>query len=444
MLNDMLESLRKGISTDRSRAPRQAEAALGLSLPRRVGLNTVWLGLARIVTQAQLALLTVLAARQLGGAAFGEYALIAAIVAIGNVLTTFGTDTLLIRETARGRAAEAQGDLASAALGLQLALSAAVIAGVALLVEAVKVPNLTPDAHAQAGLVLYTLSLLPLAFFSVYTALLRGFQRMDLYLLANLGVVTLQTIGAWAVLRLTGGLVPFLGWLLVVQAAGAGIAAVFARQAGFRGFALAAFRRADIARAARIAWPLGLIGLLGVVYQRMGVLYVSAMVGGAPVGWFAAAARAVEALKLVHIAVLGALLPALAGLGGAGGPDGRRLFARVFALLLLVSAGAVLALAVGAGALVALLLGPGYAATAPLLQIMSWTMVPYTISACLAVWEITHGREKRLLKVTALATAAALAIYPLLIARSGVVGAAWAAVAVEGVQAGIFILFLLF
>ena len=66
------------------------------------------------------------------------------------------------------------------------------------------------------------------------------------------------------------------------------------------------------------------------------------------------------------------------------------------------------------------------------------SLLPYTVSACLAVWEITHGREKCLLKVTALATLAALAVYPALIGRSGVVGAAWAVVAVEGCRRGYF------
>ncbi len=399
----------------------------------------MWLGVARVATQGLGAVLTLLAARGLGVAVFGEYALVTSLVAIGNVLTTFGTDTLLIRETARGRTEGEDGAAASAALALQLGLSGLAIGGVA--VASRVLPNLT--AAARAGLALYALALIPLAFFSVYTALLRGYQRMDAYLLVNLLTVSVQTAGAWAILRLGAGLVALLGWLLAVQAIGAGLAAVFCRRAGFRGFGGVGLGRSGVARIARAAWPLAAISILGIVYQRFGVLALSAMVGGAQVGWFAAASRAVEALKLVHVAALGALLPALASQGGETA-DGRRLFGRVCGLLAAVSGGIVLALGVGARPLVALLLGPGYAASAGLLQVLSWGLIPYTVSACLSVWEITRGREKRVLVATAAATGVAVVGYPLMVGWLGAVGAAWAAVGVEGVGAAVFLVVMLF
>jgi O-antigen/teichoic acid export membrane protein/uridine phosphorylase len=405
-----------------------------VGLARRIGLNTTWLGLARLVTQAQLAIFTILAARRLGGAVFGEYALITSLVAIANVLTTFGTDTLLIREVAGGR--EDRRAWAGAALALQLGLSGLVIAWA--LAGAAVYPNLNPVE--LAGLRLYALSLLPLAFFSVSTALLRGEQRMDLYLLANLALVTVQTAGAWVILSRLPGLLPLLCWLLITQTGGAVFAALACRAAGFPGFSLRGVDRRRVARVARIAWPLAAISLLGIVYQRLGVLVLAPDTTSAQVGWFAAAARSVEALKLGHVAVLGALLPAISKLhADASASLARRLFWQVFGLLAAASMLAAGFLAAAARPLVSLLLGPEYLPAVPLLQIMGWSLLPYTVSACLSVWEVAHRREQRLLFVVAVTTAFSLAAYVLLVRALGLSGAAWAYLAGETVQAIVFV-----
>ncbi|MBI5715893.1 MAG: oligosaccharide flippase family protein [Chloroflexi bacterium] len=74
-----------------------------MNLDLRVSKNSLWLLIARLGSQAALALFTILIARQLGSAVFGEYAFITAIVFIGNMATTFGTDMILIRDIAARR-----------------------------------------------------------------------------------------------------------------------------------------------------------------------------------------------------------------------------------------------------------------------------------------------------------------------------------------------------
>ena len=54
--------------------------------------NTASLLVARVVAQLLAIALTVVLAARIGLAGFGEYAFVSAIVFIGNVVTTFGTD----------------------------------------------------------------------------------------------------------------------------------------------------------------------------------------------------------------------------------------------------------------------------------------------------------------------------------------------------------------
>ncbi len=79
--------------------------------------NSTWLLLARLTAQALAILFIAITARKLGLDDYGHFAFIASILLIGNTFTNFGTDTFLIRDTARaGHITQ----FASQALSLQL------------------------------------------------------------------------------------------------------------------------------------------------------------------------------------------------------------------------------------------------------------------------------------------------------------------------------------
>jgi O-antigen/teichoic acid export membrane protein len=301
------------------------EASIRAAWPvrtRRLGWNPVWLLLARLAAQAQGMLLAVLVARRLGEAGFGLYSLVTALVFVGNVFTTFGTDTWLVRQVARQRQVELPE--VPAALGLQLILSVGTIA--ALWVWTWILPP--ASAGFVAGLRLYSLSLLPLAFFSVFSALLRGLERMDLYLALNLVTASVQLVAVGLALRSGGSLPTLMATLLAVQGFAMLCSYGLCRWAapGYR--PKGRLEPRPLARLFKAAWPLASLGLLGVVYQRLGIFALSSLGGAVETGLYSAAARVVEAAKLGHLAVLGALLPALARLQERPGEKGeaRRLF----------------------------------------------------------------------------------------------------------------------
>jgi O-antigen/teichoic acid export membrane protein len=161
------------------------------SVARRIRLNSIWLLLARLTMQVQLVVFTVLVARYLGVAGFGQYAFVAALIYLGNVATTFGTDTLLIREVARRQPADDA--LVTAALWLQLTLSVAWLIVVAIGTGVLS----SQSTEVFAALKVYSLSLIPLAFYTVFTAVLRAHERMGLYLLLNVAVAFIRLGGAW-------------------------------------------------------------------------------------------------------------------------------------------------------------------------------------------------------------------------------------------------------
>ena len=204
-----------------------------------------------------MALFTILLARGLGSAGFGEYAFIASVIVIGNVLTTFGTDMLLIREIALKH------DLSqlAPALLIQLVLSAFFIGFVLLGTSWLPSPN--PGA-AQA-MRIFSLSMFPLAFFSVFTTALRGRQRMLSYSLLNVTLVIMQILAAGWLRWRGGGLVTLAILLLIVQVSASFIAGI-----------MCAIQFPDLTRTLhftklqpihllRASAPIALLGLLGIL-----------------------------------------------------------------------------------------------------------------------------------------------------------------------------------
>ncbi len=148
---------------------------------------------------------------------------------------------------------------------------------------------------------IFALSLVPAALFSVRTAVLRGVGMMRTY--AVLGVLAAAVqLGAVAFFVRTGaGIARAMSVLLAVQVVTALVAwAACAWRVG-EVRALRAPGRGDVADMARTSASVGVLGLLGVLYQRLGAIAVSLFVGPAATGSFAGASRVVDAPKTGHL-----------------------------------------------------------------------------------------------------------------------------------------------
>ncbi|MFO7538943.1 MAG: oligosaccharide flippase family protein [Chloroflexota bacterium] len=427
-----------------------------------IRLNSFWLLLGRVLGQGLLVIFVALVARYLGEEGLGQYALVTAVILLGNVFTTFGLDTLLIREVAarRGQTGLMRPfPLPLTALLVQLFLSALFIGGVWLL--AGRLPGQTPTTIG--ALKLYSLSLLPLTLATVYSAILRGYERMDLYTLYTLASALLQTVGALLVLRAGGGLLALVGWLLLVQA----ITAVFVTALCYWTIPRLSLRhkvewatlRATVWPTLHLAWPLALLMVLAVWQQRLGIFALSFLAGDAETGWFSAAAKVIEAAKMGHYAFFGALFPVLArGAGGRPAEKRSRTADREpvsvtapssgqalgpptsvtrfpFALLLGLTLLVMLLITLGARPLVQLLYGAGYAPAVTALAILAWSLLPYTMGAKLSLELVAAGRERVVLRAVALTLATSLLLFGLLVPSLGLIGACWAVVLGELVQA---------
>jgi O-antigen/teichoic acid export membrane protein len=405
-----------------------------------LGRNILWLVFSRFGTQVLAVVFTVIVARRLGSRGFGEYAFIAAAIFLGNALTTFGTDMLLIREIA------ASNDLSRlpAALLLQLGLSGIFI--VAVLLVGPLLPNQSPAV--VAGLEIYTFALLPLAFFSVFTTALRGKQLMDAYTLLNLAVNLLPAAAAWLFIHAGSSVVTLAVILLIVQVAGA-VLAGWICTVQIPGFWRAwRFSLPDALALVKMVAPIALIALITILYQKISIAMLSTMQGPAITGWFSAALRVLEASKTVHLAAFTALYPAMAHAAGgqpageaglAGGAPWRGSFRLSWKFLLLGAGLVSTALFFLAAPLTGFLYGSDFGPSVPALQLLAWVLIPFTVNTFYSLYGLANHKEKRVMYVQLVGLVTLVALNSWWIPKWSLGGACLAAILAESAQAAIYL-----
>jgi len=398
-----------------------------MKLQTRLGLNSLWLLGSRLGSQGLLALFTILIARRLGSAGFGEYAFMAATIYIGNTLTTFGTDMLLMREIA------ARGDLLKlpAALLIQLALSA-LFAGL-VWVGLATIPNLSQTTIRAVEI--YSLALFPLAFYTVFTSALRGTEHMSAYALLGLAAGLMQVGLAW--LLPAADLVNLAVGLTGIQILVTGLAGLLCAAQIPNFWKAWRFSVSAVPDVLRASAPIGLLAVLGITYQKLSIGMLSILGGPGLTGWFAAALRVVEACKSAHMAVFTALYPLMARAQARA--ETSRPLQGVGAGLLVAAALLALILNMLAAPLVNLLFGANFSAAIPALRILAWMLVPYTVNTFLNLALVAGKQEPAVALALGISLAALIGLNLWLIPRFGLSGAAWAALAAECIQAGLLL-----
>ncbi len=384
-------------------------------LPSALRKNMFWLALARFSALVLSVFVVAVVARRLGPVEFGRYSFFIAALMVGNTFTTFGTETMIVRETAKLRQVA---QTAGQALGLQVALSVVWLCGLALL-------------QMDVRLLVLSLSLFPFAWLSVSTAVLRGFERMDLFWLIVLINSSLQLVSALLAWDLAS-----LSIILLFGNTLASISAIWIASASLPHFRLPL--RLDFGPIVRLSLPFALVTVTVIALQRLGIFFATKLLDGNEAGLFSAAARFYEGLKFGHYAVLGALLPALSQTIESPRPHMvRNLLLSLMGFSLLV-AGAV---SIASPLIVRILFGAEYLPASDLVVAIVWSLIPYTISAAISVQFVARNLEGVLAGISLVNLFIAFGLFTWLVTNYGTQGAVYATLISESIQAVLSVFF---
>lgn len=401
-----------------------------MNLFRNLARDSLWLLIARLGVQVSIVIVTYLLARRLGTAGFGEYAFLASAIVIGNVFTTFGSDMVLIREIA------AKDDLSDVpqVLFLQLVLSSLFIGAVFLFASSL--PNQTPDGIL--ALKVYSLALFPLAFFTVFTSILRGTQRMTAYAHLNLLTGLLQVAAVFLFIQRGINVVRLAFLLLGIHAAGAVLAGLYCSAILASYWKSLHFSTHGFRTLLGNCLFVAAIAFLMILHQKTSIAMLSLMSAASMVGVFSAAARVIEAARVGHIAALTALYPALAN--AHRDKVTCKIFGMAWFLFLVVSTGASVLLFLLAAPIVDIFFGREYGSSITVLRILAFTLIPYTVNSFLSTILLAQKQEKIVLRVLGVSLATLLTLNFILVPMMGEVGAGWATLSTEIAQSVLFLL----
>jgi O-antigen/teichoic acid export membrane protein len=186
--------------------------------------------------------------------------------------------------------------------------------------------------------------------------------------------------------------------------------------------------------------------LLTMLYQRLNVTMLAVMMGATATGLYSAAFRSVEASKTAHLALFAALYPAMAseislrGLPARGNLlvneeiAPRRLTAKYPTFMIAGATVISLLLFILAKPLVNLLYGNEFDSASGVLQILAWSLVPFTINTYLILSLLASNQERLVGRALTVSLLGLLILNLWWIPARGPEGSGWAALIAECIQ----------
>ncbi|HEX2119560.1 MAG TPA: oligosaccharide flippase family protein [Acidimicrobiales bacterium] len=388
---------------------------------RRASRSVLAVFVLRVATATCGLAVTVVLARHLGPARFGELSLILTVAILVSSIAELGTTSVVAAEMAAHP--ERRRQLAAGVVVLRSGVGAVLaVAGALLLVMTLD----RTEARWAAAAVLATV---PLAGLSALAVLAQARLRPEVGAALSLG-----QSAAWLVA------------VVLVAAAGADLAVVGAAfLASIAGQAAATWL--VVARRERPAWgawgpavhwtlahswPLAVAAVLGAAYYRLDVILVYQLQGAAEAGLYGAAYRFLDVSQLVPLAVVSVLLPLLARRWAVADRVGFEAAVRLGVTASAAVGGLLTAGAVVCGDRVALaVLGAGFDPSGDVLRILGPVVFSLATGYVYAAALIASGDVKVVGLTSAVALLVSVAAGVPAISAWGAVGAAWVTVGSE-------------
>lgn len=381
-----------------------------------VGSRTATWGLAFIMT--------VMMPRYLGATEFGRLYLAISLTGIMTILVEFGLNSLVTREVSRQR------DHASRYLVNAGAIKFVLwIVGCLVLAVGMRIAGYPPDT--QIATMVLAVSVLFTAEASLAVAVLQANDRMRWIALSTMAEkLTYVTLGVLALLA-GYGILAMATVMLIGTAAGFLLdlwwLRVLARDtemhAGWQGIEV----RSLFVR----ALPFFSVLFFGAIYFRIDVVILSLLRTDAEVGFYGAAYRLFQTTYILPEAFLFSLFPLFCRLSPRGGDGLAHAAQKGLEVLVLIGLPLATAMVVLSEKIITTLYGAEYAASVPLLRMLSIAVAFMYANGVFVQLLIATERQKKLAVTAGAAAALNLSVNFMLIPMLGALGAATATVLTE-------------
>jgi len=335
-----------------------------MSIARTVAKNTVAIVAGQLATRVITALVGIYLARYLGSVGLGKFSVVLAYLLFFRILADFGLDVIVVREISKDKARTGQIVGNAATLKLGLSVLAVVMAWFVLFFL---------DYPSDVKACIYVASLsIPLSLGTLYGALFQAHLRME-YPVAVDVFVQLLSAGLTLLLIILGASIIHLFilnvWITLLNAL---LMLALARkhtQLNLR-LEIAVWRKLLAA-----SWPIALQATFVAVYMRIDQLLLFQMKGEEALGYYSAAVRLTEFVRILPLAFIGAVFPLMSSFAAHSEEPFIRVYQRSFKYMATLIAPITVGVTLLAKPLVLVIYGREFLPSASALAILIWSEV---------------------------------------------------------------------
>lgn len=373
--------------------------------------------------------LSVLIGRAAGETGLGIYAASVTWVFPLALLVDAGVGTLISRDLADPRAPSSRAYLRAALIArfvIGLPVMVLLIVAAPLLAGS---PDVATGIAISAPLVILT----PLV--GAFTAVFRANRRMRPAAMLNVGMLLSQVVLTIIVFAAGSGVVGAL-WVNVLTTAGQ-FAAAFLIWRGQFAETSDDGRTVDVRELLRRAFPFAVAAVLAAVQMRVSVVLLERSISPAAAGVYTAAARFVEAGRLVPQAVFDAMLPFLVMLVAREPARFLSLFNMARRGLIIYGVVIGLFLLLAAPLFIGLFFGAQFEPSVEVLRILGWSLLPMSLKYLRGLYWYAYKREAWVNTVSLFALIGQIIASLVILPAHGAVGAAWVMLVSEAIAAAV-------
>ncbi len=400
---------------------------------RRIYRNTLYLGIAEVVSRILQFVVMLYAARQLTQEEFGAFNFALALAFVAMILADMGVNLLLVRTAARDKALLEK--FVTNGLWLKLLFSAATFLGLWLLLLVLGYRGQT----LEAALVMLLFAILS-TFTDFMYSIFRAFERMEFDSFLKIMRMTLLVVFSLAVLAKGLGVVTFSLMFVVVECivALAGFIIV-SKKFITRRLRLSWLDSSYRKRIASDAFPFGLSAMFGSLYFYASILILSAMNGELEVAQFSSAYNIALALLFIPTVYTNALYPVLSRMFIGSKKTLSLMYGKSMKYLLMVSLPIAVFLLLLPKEIMGVLYGGKYDAAIVVLQVIAAYIVLKFINFLLGIILSSADKQWERMKAQGIVAGVNLLSCIALIWQWGFIGAAWATLLTEIALFGLYI-----
>ncbi|MBI2140926.1 flippase [Candidatus Woesearchaeota archaeon] len=388
--------------------------------------NTGFLFVGEVTTRALSLLLVFAIARYLGNIGLGAYAFAFAFIDLILNFIDLGIPMYINREMAKNRALASS--YLSNVLGLRLMMAPLALAIGTLAATAAFFLNfITPETllitvMATVGM---ALNFATEPFRSVFMSHEKGSYYSGLLIFERL---LFTGAGLWLLVSGYGLKYVILAYIVSQLAAFATNAYIVRKK--FFSFA-PRFDKAVVLHIVRNSMQFWAAGFLRMVYQRADTIMLSAMQGFAATGWYGAAYKITEALRLIPLVIVTASFPTMSRLHAQAKGSVKALYEKTFYYLLVAAIPSAIGLTLIADRVILLFYGPGFTASITVLRLLIWAEALIFLHYLMGFLMNAINKQHIFTGVTAAYAGVNIALNLFLIPKYSYIGAAAAAVATQ-------------